>query len=78
MYRKDGIANLDIIILVAKDTVLLGLLCLCVCVCMRTCICVRTCIRVSEIDLNIPRDQNTHIEVIQSFIINSNIITDCQ
>ena len=41
MYRKDGIANLDIIILVAKDTVLLGLLCLCVCVC----ICVHAYVR---------------------------------
>ena len=54
MYRKDGIANLDNIILVAKDTVLLGLLCLCVCVCMRMCVCVRTCIRVSELSLIFP------------------------
>ena len=38
MYRKDGIANLDIITLVAKDAVLLGLLCLCLCV--RVCACV--------------------------------------
>ena len=65
MYRKDGIANLDIIILVAKYTVLLGLLCVCVCVCvcvraacvdvcMCTCVCVLTCIRMSELSLIFP------------------------
>ena len=44
MYRKDGIANLDIIILVAKDTVLPGFYIAFVCICVRAY--VRLCIYV--------------------------------
>ena len=37
MYRKDGIANLDVITLVAK-VVDIARVSMCVCVCMRTCV----------------------------------------
>ena len=69
VYRKDGIVNL--ITLVAKD-VDIAKVSVCVCVC--------TCVCVSELSflINNPRAQSTYIAVVQSFIINSNIITDCQ
>ena len=59
MYRKDGIANLDVITLVAKvfvvDIARVSMfVCAHICVCVRTCVCVYTCIRVNELSLIFP------------------------
>ena len=56
VYRKDGIANLDIITLVAKDADIARVsvyvcmsvcVCLCLCVCEYVCVCVCVCVCVS-------------------------------
>ena len=40
VYRKDGVANLDIVTLVAEDADIV-----CVCVCVFVCVCVCVCAR---------------------------------
>ena len=53
VYRKDGIANLDIITLVAKDADIARVsdyvcmfVCVCLCVCVSVCLCVCVCVYV--------------------------------
>ena len=79
LYRKDGIANLDIITLVAKDADIASVsvhvcVCVSVCECMRACVCAWVCacvctyICVSELSLIIP-ELKVHILKLVSHLL---------